>query len=302
MTVVCCWRDNSFTPPRMVAVADRRLSSKVDGQAREVHTDDAIKLFAAPVNCFDVQQLATEKVLAEPYHMEIVGLGFSGSAFEGLHVSTLIMRAFAQLVALNQPEEPEPEKLAELADELLRRFLTGHSRKASITVRILMFGWHRDRPWVAALTWWSVDKKPTNALPGHAPLEFQYVNDDAIFWIGGHEKLGRNASNARQTQTRKKSANPVPAEDDLREALHRLALSRAVEDALITVLRDPDADTVGGVFDKLELVRREEDVVAAFSGDDDITLFHDLPSVSSVAAVGHVPIVEPLGSAPGAGS
>lgn len=294
MTVVCVWRDNTFTPPRLVAVADRRLSSKAKWRKRVVHTDEAIKLFAVPVKCFELSQLATQKALVEPYDSNVIGLGYSGTALESLIVSTLIIRALGHLSAHRELQKPEPLGLANLGHQILNRFMSSHAMKGAVLVRILMFGWDGERPWVAKLGWGDPNSKAPSTL---APLEFNFVDSDAIFWIGGHKDLGRTASAQRKAATRahKGGASSV-SEADVKKALHALELSKAVEDALWEILGTPGVGTVGGVFDRLELIRRPDDVIASFSTDTYETVFDGLPSVSSVAPVSHVPIKQPHGS------
>jgi len=117
-----------------------------------------------------------------------------------------------------------------------------------------------------------------------------------IFWIGGHEDLGKTASAQRKAATRAQGGTSSAGDPDVRKALHAMKLSQAVEDTLWEILTSPGVETVGGVFDRLELIRRPNDVIAAFSADVYETVFDGLPSVSSLAAVSHIPIKQPHGS------
>ena len=285
MTVVCCWLDDRHGTKKITAVADGRLSSQIEGEARVVHKDDAVKLFAAPVRCFRIDSMDPGGVFINPYHTDQVGLGFSGSALEGLVVITMIQRAFATLIADGETAPPEPEGLVNLADQILARFMSGHAHPSATTIRMLIFGWHEARPWVGQIEWWKTDPERAEPPAGHAPQSFRYVDNQAIFWIGGHSDLGKRISSERKKLARK--ADPSCATS---KAILALNASKAVEKQLTEIMAK--AGTVGGVFAKMELFNKLTGTEAAFSTDAGLSRFHSLPSVSRRARVGPVPVID----------
>lgn len=294
MTVVCCWRDDRYGVPKISAIADGRLSSQIKDMPRVVHTDDAVKLFAAPVKCFAVESIDPNGVFKNPYYSDTVGLGFSGSALECLVVVAMIQRAFNQLLAADTQAAPEPKGLVNLADTILQRFMSNHKLAQDRTVRIMLFGWHSKEAWVGTISWWDAKEDRKGPPPGHAPLEFSTVNAQAIFWIGGHKNLGKAITTQKKVLSRKPAGYGVEA--DLAAALHVLNASKSVEDALLEILTEPGMESVGGVFSKMELIQNKNGSAVAFSADTQTTMLHALPSVSTKALVGPSPVTEPLGS------
>jgi hypothetical protein len=125
-------------------------------------------------------------------------------------------------------------------------------------------------------------------------LEFQYVDDKAIFWIGGVHALGKQIADERKILAR--SQRDPEMEPSLRASLDALEASQAVEDGLVAIMTSPDVEGVGGILSKMELFNSQPETQVAFSSDDATSFFHGMPSVSSSAYVGPIPIVGKLGS------
>lgn len=273
---------------RLSAVADSRATRKLPWGALEVVTEHTPKLFAAPVRCFDPSALnLTNSVWTNPYYETVVGLGYTGNCFEALAVVAHIQRCFSQLVADDKTSPlPDSGLLAELAGELLDRFINAHKDKAKLTVRFVMFGWTPDRePWIAKFGWCK-GAKDTPVFTAATRAKFIAIGTDPGA-ARAAAALQRSTANKH-----KRSTGPKDFDAELQVALEHLAVSDTVEQAVNSYLKTPHWASIGGRLEKLEIFPGDGDPCAsyaAFTHDYDAPYWNGLSPVSKASGLRYVP-------------
>ena len=169
MTLVCVRLDRSFSTPRLTALADTRASIPRTDGSRKVVSDTTVKLFAIPLRCYEMDSL-TPNIGSwnDPYFETLIGLGFSGSCFEGLTVVSHLTQSLSALIGLNG-DRPQPCKdgIVHLIAKITEAYFAAHSGDGEPILRIIAFGFDDARPWVGNISWDAKNK--LSSSPSYSP-------------------------------------------------------------------------------------------------------------------------------------
>ena len=285
MTIAYCWLDQSLSRARITAIADSRISQRLDDGTWEPLQEETIKLFRVPVKCYsmDTLDLATG-VWKDPYFETELGLAFAGDCMEALSIANSFIRAVSQLV-VDGPGRPRPEscKLFQMLNDAGTHWLSSYERPMA-NVQFLLFGYSDvdATPWAGRLIW------PERPPPDGNQFESRMV-DSSIFVIGAHttpkggkfaEKLRRLFQNKAGKKMNVAELRKAGFEPDLERAKLLNADRMVLEDDIASLLMSVTEVTVGGTMQKLEVFSDAGGrALVAFSRDD-AGLGHDFHEVA----------------------
>lgn len=272
MTIAYCWLDQSLARNRITAVADSRISHKVNGAWAPLQ-EETIKLFRIPILCHSMSSLDYGTgTWRDPYFSTEVGLGFAGDCFEALSILNAYERAVAQLVVDGDGQPlPEPQRLYCMLREVMRSWLRTYKREGA-EVQFLLFGYapQDGLPWAGRIKWPEV-----SGLDGD---QFELPMRDSSVFIIGDERVPSGLAYANKVRSlfMKKvgklnfvELRKAGFEPDLEEARRLNADRMYLEDDVASVLLDHTRVTVGGVMQKIEVFPQEGNRArVAFSRDD----------------------------------
>ncbi|PZP29038.1 MAG: hypothetical protein DI603_17635 [Roseateles depolymerans] len=299
MTVVCCWFDQSYARKRITAIADSRASREENKKWVPLQ-ESTLKIIKVRVACHHAGSLDTSTGRwPSPYAETELGLCFAGYCFEALSIAALFQKCVEQLVLDGGATVlPDPWRLADLLREISARYFRTHSNPANQKVSFLLFGFSQKdgQPWVAKVT-----HTPDE---GAKLAQWEYpTRPESIFTAGD---VGVDIA-ARVQDVRNRIARHADGLDprkfadrfayDLEGARHHLGDKKQVESVALKEMDNILRDTVGGVLQKAELFRLEDNRAAlAFCRDDRIDLLDGLPDVAP--NLGFIPVVERMGDTP----
>ena len=299
MTLVCVRLDESYSTLRLTALADTRASVPRPDRSRKTISDTTVKLFAVPVRCYTPDCLKpVTSAWCNPYFETLIGLGFSGSCFEGL---TIVAHITQSLGALLAPDGGKPvpigEGLVNLIAELTKGYFAKHSQDGNPIVQIVVFGFSDERPWVGKISW---DTK------SELNQEFDWATAKTLVCVGEPglfeqyaQKLRTKIQNHKAQLNRRTGAAATKDNEaylpELESARHDVADKKVVEEAMLKNIETKFVEGIGGVLQRLELSLDGHDVFAGFTRDDRPYLDGSSTTVAGDAVLTPVPIVEKMG-------
>ena len=301
MTLVCIRLDKSFGVMRLTALADTQASTpRGDGSWRTLQ-DTTVKLFAIPVRCYCLDALLPVfGAWTDPYHDTIIGLGFSGSCFEGLTVIAHLQQSLSALVAPNGDQPlPTKEGIIHFIEKITEAYFEAHKQKDSgdsPVLQMIVFGYEAERPWIGKVSW---DKavRIKSKVDWAALDTLETIGQDALFQQrakGWRDKISKHRSEIEKNLGVKEAvASKFESESEL--AKLDTDDKELIEEEMLLEIESEFATSIGGVLQKLELSLNSGQVVAAFTRDDRPYLDGANYSVSPGAHLGPIPIVEKMG-------
>jgi hypothetical protein len=270
MTLVCVRFHESYSRPRLTALADSRATYRRKDGGRKILSEKTVKLFVVPVRCYLPSSLKPSGVWTDPYFETVVGLGFCGDCFEALTIEALVRQELGVCVAHDgRPLQPSKEGLVNLVGEITRDFFNDHSEPSDRIVRMILFGFDARRPWIGRVSW-DGPKGLTSVV--------EQACAESLVSIGETSVFEQQASNWRTRILRHKetlraeggaSANEDASfEHDKAVAHHDVAEKKAVEEQMLRRIESEFAESIGGVMQRLELMMDGDEICAAFSQDD----------------------------------
>jgi hypothetical protein len=301
MTLVCIRLDKSFGVLRLTALADTQASTpRGDGTWRSLQ-NTTVKLFAIPVRCYCLDALTPViGAWTDPYHDTLIGLGFSGSCFEGLTVIAHLQQSLSALVAPNGDQPlPTKEGIIHLIGKITEAYFEAHKNKDcsdSPMLQMIVFGYDAERPWIGKVSW----DKTSRIKSG-----VEWAGLDTLETIGQDALFRQRASNWRDAISKHRSKieknsgfkETVGSKFESKSELANLdtADKKMIEEEMLLKIESEFATSIGGVLQKLELSLDSGRVVAAFTRDDRPYLDGASYSVAPGAHLGPIPLVEKMG-------
>jgi hypothetical protein len=300
MTLVVVRLDESYSIPRITALADSRVSiedPRIRGKRVPV-TDYTVKLFAIPVRCFELNLAPVTGAFVNPYMQTQIGIGFSGSAMEGLSVIFHISQKLGNL-ATDSDQKPEPtgEGLVSLIVKIVETYFKSHSKYGNPYLSLIVFGFENFRPWISKIerpavgnvtssTEWAI----STSLVSVGDIE-DYTNR-LIPVVDAVEKRKRDLSTGVQRITR-----DIDMKNEKKKLLAdaEIAKKKFAEEEIIKKMLDDYFGSIGGILQKLELSVHEGQVVAAFTQNAIPGPEISWPSVSTAGYLGPITINENMG-------
>ncbi len=298
MTLVCVRFDESYSTPRLTALADTRATVPATDGSRIAVTDTTVKLFAIPVRCYSIAPDTLTPVIGawrDPYFETKIGLGFSGSCFEALTIVAHVMRSLGALgTATADHPLPCKEGLVNLIAKITENYFANHSGQGNPTVRMVVFGFDQSRPWIGKVSWDGKNKIKS---------QVDWADANTLVCVGDTDAFERPARQwRRRIQKRKASVaagRPVDGdmEFDRAEEISRLEMAdkKIVEEEMLKQIESELVRGIGGVLQRLELGLDGDQIVAGFTQDDRPYLEGASVSVAKDALLGPIPIVEKMG-------
>jgi hypothetical protein len=185
MTLVCVRVDESYSTPRLTALADTRATVPGTDGSQITLTDTTVKLFAIPVRCYTPDTLTPViGAWCDPYYETMIGLGFSGNCLEALTVVAHVTQSLGALVATTGDPLPCKEGLVNLIAKTTESFFDNHSGQGNPILQMIVFGFDHDRPWIGKVSWDSKQKLKS---------EVDWADANALVSIGDSADFERHA-------------------------------------------------------------------------------------------------------------
>ncbi|MBY0361947.1 MAG: hypothetical protein K2X45_08565 [Phreatobacter sp.] len=301
MTLVCVRLDSSFGMLRLTALADTQASTRrSDGTWRSL-SDTTVKLFAIPVRCYCLDTLTpVVGAWTNPYFDTLIGLGFSGSCFEGLTVVAHLQQSLSALVAPNGDQPlPTKEGIIHLIGKITEAYFAVHTNKNcrdGPVLHMVVFGYEAERPWIGKVSWDKNTKLISNVYWAMAET-LETIGQDALFEQRANEWRSRiiHHRNSIISNVQNKNESNLSFDKEIELARHDIADKKITEEEMLLEIESEFATSIGGVLQKLELSLDGGRVVAGFTRDDRPYLDGASYSVAPGTHLGPVPIVEKMG-------
>lgn len=296
MTLVSVRLDNSFATRRLVALADSRASLRRTDGSWQTLSDTTEKLFAIPVRCHELGSLTPVLgAWTDPYYRTTIGVGFSGSCFEGLTIIAHLTRCFAALVAPDG-DRPRPckEGVLNLVQRLVSVYKDKHHAPEGVVLHLLIFGFDGVDPWVGRVSWVGKDNV-TSTVQIATPETLECIGQPGVFEQYATELRRRVDAHRKKTTQKRQGGDDPEFERSLSLALDDLAERKAVEEGMLREIEASYAESVGGVLQRLELATDGNTVEAGFTQDDRPYLESAYSSIAIGTCLGPIPIVERMG-------
>ncbi len=273
MTLICVRLDNSFSYPRITALADSRSTREMADGTLVPETDLTVKLFSIPIRCHNMNSLTPiVGSWTNPYDETLIGIGFTGHCFEALTLVALIARALSSLAAPDGgAPTPTVDGIINLIAAITSDFFGRHHNNDNIVCKFVVFGYENSKPWIGNVQW--IGPKRAKSKQIDFQFDYKFACDDLIVCLGMTGRFEQYASELiDRIRTHKEAIKPSNGEDaafdlEKEKSRHDLAEARTVEERLLKVIEDEYIVGVGGRMQRLELGLHEGDVVAGFTED-----------------------------------
>lgn len=284
MTIVYCWLDQSLSRERITAVADSRISTKVNGAWIPLQ-EQTIKLFAIAVRCFSIGSLCLETgTWRRPYFETELGLALAGDLFQTQSIVNAFARVASQLVADGDLRPvPSAHGMLRLLKQVADNWLASY-KQSMPDVQLLLFGYSPESgsPWAARL------KFPQVSGPDGDQFE-EPMSERSVFIIGADAKPSgldyasklrtlfmRRAGRLNLAELRRAGFEP-----DLELARMLNADRMLIEEDVASLLMAHTQSTIGGVMHKMEIFPCERNQGIAASSIDDVVYLNRLDDVAA---------------------
>jgi hypothetical protein len=295
MTLICVRLDQSYSTPRLTALADSRASVRRPNKTYQTVSDTTVKLFAIPIRCHEGNCLTP--VIGSwrnPYFSTVIGLGYSGSCFPALTIVEQIRTSLATLFCPDGDRPlPTPEGLHQLVARITESYFRAYKGTDSPGVWIVVFGLDQRRPWIGTVSW----------NEGELNARFEWAGTETLVCIGQTGVFEQYVRELRSKIERHKaglqSKRRPPADDGFdyskQIAAHDLADAKYVEEQMLRKIEAEVIASIGGVLQRLELGLDGDEVVAGLTQDDRPYLEGASCSVGGGANLAPAVIVQRMG-------
>jgi hypothetical protein len=302
MTVVCCWWGNPYGRERITLLADTRAAVEVKKDVWKPLDETTTKLFRVPLVCHDLMNFDRDTgALGTPYFETSVAIGFAGYCFEALTIIAHVVRCFGEMVAYEGgTPRPCPEGIAELIRTIVERYFAQHKNRDHQVVDFLAVGFSPvdGKPWGFKIRYrpatGSTMKRLTMGIDDFYVIGSMAV-DDPTFRDGITELRQHIEAHRRELETRRDLYQGFELE--LEKARHDLAEKKIIEDETRKKIDNPYAERVGGILQKMEVLRGDDETtIISFTRDDRPHLYDGLPEIGH--SLGFIPVIEGMGRRP----